>query len=132
MKKKLIGFCILSVLIFYCSILYFTYFSFLSKANYANNINISSLNNGDLILRCGRSTESYAVYLADKNAEFTHIGILALENNTPYVIHAVPDKNKLVKKETLDEFLKSKNVPGPALIPYRFCQCACTARQWRW
>jgi hypothetical protein len=66
------------------------------------------LKNGDLVLRCGRSTESYAVYLADNNPKFTHIGIICFENGNPYVIHAVPHKNKFIKKEPLQQFLNTK------------------------
>jgi len=107
MKKVLIS--ILSIVILSWVILFFTYFSFLNKTTNINDIPLSNLNNGDLIFRCGRSTESYAVYLADKNAEFTHLGIISIENKIPFVIHVVPDKNKLVKKESLAEFLKPKN-----------------------
>ena len=120
MKKKIIGFCFLCVLIFCCSIIYFNYFSFLSKTNDANNVNISSLNNGDLILRCGRSTESYAVYLADSNTEFTHIGIVSLENGVPYVIHAVPHKNDFIKKEIISQFLEPKQAAKFAIYRTSF------------
>ena len=89
----------------------------LSIANFVINgndnidykIDTSKLKNGDLVLRCGRSAESYAVYLADHNSEFTHIGIIAIQNNTAYVIHAVPHKRKTVKKEKLSTFLNKKN-----------------------
>ena len=86
-----------------------SYVSFRNKTNLLKKINISAINNGDLILRCGRSTESYAVYLADSKAEFTHIGIISLENGTPYVIHAVPHNKNYIKKELLTDFLNSKN-----------------------
>lgn len=109
MKIKTVLIFILSIVIISLIVLCFTYFSFQNKANNINNIPLTNLNNGDLILRCGRSTESYAVYLADKNTKFTHIGIISIENETPFVIHSVPDKNKLVKKESLKEFLKPKN-----------------------
>lgn len=73
------------------------------------------LKDGDLILRSGQSPESYAVYLADNNSEFSHIGIIKVENNIPFVIHAVPHKLKTIKKETLEEFLKPKNASGYAI-----------------
>ena len=109
MKMKIVLISILSIVILSWVILYFTYFSFLNKTTNIKNIPLTNLNNGDLILRRGRSTESYAVYLADKNAEFTHLGIISIEDEIPFVIHIVPDKNKLVKKESLKEFLKPKN-----------------------
>ena len=97
------------ILMFSGVVLCFTYFPFLNKTTNIKNIPLTNLNNGDLVLRCGRSTESYAVYLADKNAEFTHLGIISIEDEIPFVIHVVPDKNKLVRKESLKEFLKPKN-----------------------
>jgi hypothetical protein len=67
------------------------------------------LQNGDLVLRCGRSIESYAVYLADKEPEYSHIGIIVVEHSIPYVIHAVPNKTNLILKEQLSTFLNAKN-----------------------
>tara|TARA_R110000772_G_scaffold220636_1_gene331087 strand:- start:362 stop:973 length:612 start_codon:yes stop_codon:yes gene_type:complete len=109
MKIKIILISILSIVILFGVVLYFTYFSFLNKTTNIKNIPFTHLNNGDLVFRRGRSTESYAVYLADKNAEFTHLGIISIEDKIPFVIHIVPDKNQLVKKESLKEFLKPKN-----------------------
>ncbi|WP_299523161.1 YiiX/YebB-like N1pC/P60 family cysteine hydrolase [uncultured Lutibacter sp.] len=86
-----------------------SYFKFNFKNEVTSSTNFKNLQNGDLILRCGRSTQSFAVFLADASSEFTHIGIIAIENNKPYVIHAVPCKNNILKKETLSEFINPKN-----------------------
>lgn len=109
MKKKLLFFSIISFALISCLIVYYNFFSFQNASSNLDTTTLSKINNGDLILRCGRSTESFAVYLADDNSEFTHIGIISIENEITYVIHAVPHKNKLVKKENINEFLKSKN-----------------------
>lgn len=67
------------------------------------------LQNGDLILRRGRSIESFAIFLADKNRDFSHIGIVVIENKEPYVIHVAPGKSvensNRVRKERLETFL---------------------------
>lgn len=67
------------------------------------------LQNGDLILRRGRSIESFAIFLADKNRDFSHIGIVAIEDGVPYVIHAVPRESgeipERVRKEKPETFL---------------------------
>jgi len=97
-----------------------TYISFRDKTELLRTINISKIHNGDLILRCGRSTESFAVYLTDSNAEFTHIGIISLENGTPYVIHAVPHHKKFIKKDKLTQFLSSENTSKFALYRSKF------------
>ncbi|MDX1829118.1 MAG: YiiX/YebB-like N1pC/P60 family cysteine hydrolase [Lutibacter sp.] len=71
--------------------------------------NISEkIQNGDLILRCGHSIESYTVLLADSSATFSHIGIISIENHIPYVIHAVPWKINTIKKEKLNDFINLK------------------------
>ena len=93
-------------------------FSFNNKTNLFNNFEI--LHNGDLILRCGRSADSFVAYTADKDAEFTHIGIVVYENNFPKIIHAVPHKGKLLKKETIDEFLNPKNASKFAIYRGNF------------
>ena len=103
--------------------------TFIITINYKNfnhlkrnitQIKLKDVKNGDLILRCGRSTESYAIYLADSNAEFTHIGIIKIENDTPYVIHAVPHKNNFIKKERLNEFLNPKKASKVAIYRTNF------------
>lgn len=96
------------------------YFLFYSKPTNLITLNTLNLKNGDLVLRCGRSTESFAVYTADKNADFTHIGIVVFQNKTPYIIHAVPHKNKLLKKETIEDFLNPKNASKFAIYRSNF------------
>jgi len=91
------------------SLIVLGYFKFCLKNEASLSSNFENLHNGDLILRCGRSTESFAVYLAETNSEFTHIGIISIENDIPYVIHAVPSKTNLIQKEKLSTFLNSKN-----------------------
>ncbi|MDV7185687.1 YiiX/YebB-like N1pC/P60 family cysteine hydrolase [Lutibacter sp. TH_r2] len=101
---------------FLIAILFIVAYSlFYFKPTNSITFNTSNLKNGDLILRCGKSTESFAVYTADKNAEFTHIGLIVFENTKPFVIHAVPHKNHVLKKETIQEFLKPKNASKYAI-----------------
>ncbi len=101
----------------------FTFIGYL-KFNFKNeaslSINFNNLHNGDLILRCGRSAESFAIYLADANTDFTHIGIISIENDILYVIHAVPSKTNLVQKERLTNFLNSKNTSKFAIYRSNF------------
>ena len=102
------------------SLIVLSYFKFSFKNEASLSSNFKNLHNGDLILRCGRSTESFAVYLADENAEFTHIGIISIENDIPYVIHAVPSKTNLIQKEILSTFLNSKNTSKFAIYRSNF------------
>jgi hypothetical protein len=68
-----------------------------------------SLKNGDLVLRRGISIESYAVSLAEKTNDYSHIGMIVMESTKPFVIHIEPgespEKNGPVKKESLASFL---------------------------
>jgi len=98
-----------SIIILLFTILIISYAYFYFKSYPKQHISSALLNNGDLILRCGRSTESFTVYLTDSESEYTHIGIISIEKNKPYVIHAVPCKNNILKKESLSEFLNPKN-----------------------
>lgn len=102
------------------SLIVLDYFKFSLKNEASLSSNFENLHNGDLILRCGRSTESFAVYLADTNSEFTHIGIISIENDIPYVIHAVPSKTNLIQKEKLSAFLNSKNASKFAVYRSNF------------
>ena len=108
MKRKVFILGLLSVLILGIVSISYSYVSFRNKTELLKKIKFSKINNGDLILRCGRSTESYTVYLVDSKTEFTHIGIVSIENGIHYVIHAVPHKNNFIKKERLSKFLNPK------------------------
>ncbi|MFO8087301.1 MAG: YiiX/YebB-like N1pC/P60 family cysteine hydrolase [Bacteroidales bacterium] len=70
-------------------------------------------NNGDIILRRGKSLISQIVLLKDKDSEYSHVGIVVIQNDQPYVVHAVPgeaekDMPEYVKMETMQEFLDSE------------------------
>ena len=110
-------FIVFSTIIFLIAL---SYFKFCLKNERRLSSNFKNLHNGDLILRCGRSTESFAVYLADANADFTHIGIISIENDIPYVIHAVPSKTNLIQKEKLSTFLNSTNASKFAIYRSNF------------
>ena len=56
-----------------------------------NLINSYKFQNGDIVLRKGNSIESETVSLIDGNGKYSHIGIIKIENDTPFVIHIVPD-----------------------------------------
>jgi hypothetical protein len=67
------------------------------------------LQDGDLVFRRGRSVESYGVFLAGHDREYSHVGVVIMENGIPFVIHAVPgekdDPMEFIRKESLVEFL---------------------------
>src|SRR5688500_2958812 len=64
------------------------------------------LRDGDLIFIVNHAGQGKAIQLATKS-EFTHIGIIFIENGKPVVYHAVEP----VSKNTVEEF-KSMSVNG--------------------
>jgi hypothetical protein len=64
---------------------------------------------GDLVFRRGKSVESQAVLLTDRNSGYSHVGILFLSGAKPFVIHAVPpgpgNEEGLIRCESLGSFL---------------------------
>lgn len=110
MIKKILLYIITSA-----TILFVVYGLYFINLNNKTDINYSLLKNGDLVLRCGKSSESYAVHIADDTSEFTHIGILIFENNIPFVVHAVPHKLNTIKKEALGEFCSPKKASKIAI-----------------
>jgi len=121
LERKILILSSIVVTIFFSSILlFYSYSSFQNSSSILKKINISLIHNGDLVLRRGRSTESYAVFLADNNAEFTHVGIISIENKIPFVIHAVPHTNKVIKKELLLTFLDKSNTSQFAIYRTSF------------
>ncbi|MBI9041717.1 YiiX/YebB-like N1pC/P60 family cysteine hydrolase [Lutibacter sp.] len=104
MVKKSLLIVSLLLSLFFCV----KFLSFKNKTNYCPTETLNKIQNGDLVLRCGRSIESFTVYTADNNSEFSHIGIISIENNMSYVIHAVPCNDNLIKKEKLTDFISPK------------------------
>lgn len=107
---KRIFFITTGILILISGFTIILFLSFIQRGNInSDKINFSFLRNGDLILRRGRSVESFAVYALDKNRDYSHIGIVVIENGSPFIIHVVPDKPDLVRKESPAVFLSDKN-----------------------
>ena len=93
----------------------------------SSKILLNDLCNGDVIFRRGRSVESYAVLLADKNREYSHVGIIWIENREQFVIHAVPGENneeaEYIKKEKIAGFLSKEKASKFAVYrPYLSAQ----------
>ena len=76
------------------------YFNFRNTNQLSEIATFKNLKNSDLILRCGKSTEVYAVHLADNtSSEFTQIGNISIEKRNLYVIQADPNKKNTLKKK---------------------------------
>lgn len=108
-RKAIISWLLVSTILFVSALQFLSYVSFQNNTLNSKQIIFSLINNGDLVLRRGKSTQSYMVSKADSDAKFSHIGIISIENNKSFVIHAVPHKYNVIKKEKLSEFLNPKN-----------------------
>ncbi|MDT8308805.1 MAG: YiiX/YebB-like N1pC/P60 family cysteine hydrolase, partial [Bacteroidales bacterium] len=68
-----------------------------------------TLKPGDLVYRRGKSFESFAVLMADRQGEYSHVGLVVEKEGRPFIIHAVPGeekgKNEVVRCEEPLEFL---------------------------
>lgn len=111
---------IVFIFFFLATVFWGCYYLLFASSNTSIHFNASLFENGDLILRKGRSLESFAVYLSDDESDFTHIGIVSKEQSKIYVIHITPSKNNLVKKEGLEDFLSDKNTSRFSLIRPKF------------
>jgi hypothetical protein len=89
------------------AVLFFS-FKLEGKINMAEQ-DFNFLRKGDLVLRRGRSVESFAVCMFDINRDYSHIGIVIVENKVPYVIHIVPDSPYRVRKDLPSIFLSNEN-----------------------
>lgn len=105
--KRFLLFILLGVIIL-AGISGINYISFRSKAKTIVN-SYNFLHNGDLVLRRGKSMESFAVYMFDSNRDYSHIGIVAFENNKPFIIHIVPDSPDCVRRDKPEVFLSPDN-----------------------
>lgn len=87
----------------------YIYQKFSNENKGANFLISKTLKNGDVVLRRGRSIESFAVVYAKSDNEYSHIGITVIENGKPFIIHIIPDSPSVVRKDTPEEFLSKKN-----------------------
>lgn len=70
------------------------------------------LRSGDLIFRRGRDAVSGMVLALDERLPFSHVGVVEVEGNRAWVIHATPaegdEKDGRVKREALEVFTDSE------------------------
>ena len=98
-----------------------------------DDLPLNQLRDGDLVFRCGMSTESQAVKAMDKNrGVYTHVGIAIKRNGKWQVVHAVPgessDGTDRVKVEPLDTFFLSTRAEHGAVMRLLCCDNAMASR----
>ncbi len=80
---------------------------------------------GDIVFVRGRSWRSHVVRLLDRdNGDFSHVGLVRVEQGAPYVIHATPtpsegSKAGSVRREELSDFLSSDRIAQAGLFRLR-------------
>lgn len=88
----------------------------------STSFNQIKLINGDLVFRRGVSFESQIVLLADRQSEYSHVGMIYNIGDKPFVIHSVPletgTENEFIKLESLEKFLSTQKAERFALYRY--------------
>ena len=83
-------------------------------------INETDFKTGDLLFRRGNSFESLMVMMLDRNGEYSHIGVILHENDTAWVVHMEPGKdkngNEYIRKEPVSLFLAPEKSTQYALF----------------
>lgn len=101
-------------------------FLFLASCSFPNEKDcilndLSDIQEGDVVFRCGKSLSSEAILYADNNGDFSHVGIVVDNLGKLLVVHAVPDELEFegdvarVKMSTLNEFYSNKKATKGAL-----------------
>lgn len=92
------------------------------NASTYSSIEIDSalLRDGDIIFRRGISFVSNVVLEADSKSPYSHVGIISFYDETPFVIHAVPDESETgidyVRKDPLHLFLRTDRASAYCVI----------------
>ncbi|NDC41384.1 MAG: hypothetical protein EBZ77_07525, partial [Chitinophagia bacterium] len=79
---------------------------------------------GDVLLRMGRSPESYLLaHLNLRDQSFSHCGIVVIENDTPVVYHSIggednPDER--LRRDPLSQFVTATNNSSFGVVTYNF------------
>lgn len=93
-----------------------------SQSSY--NFPTTTLQEGDLVFRCGVSVESWAVRMADKIGSYSHVGIVVKDSNQWNVVHIVngeaDDTNgtELIKNELLSQFFRKDRSCAGSVLRY--------------
>ncbi len=119
-RKKLLLLLGLIVSILLFIIIYKLHSEAKQKQN-VNNFNCDLvLKNGDLVFRKGRSIASRVVLITDRASSYSHVGVIYMLNEIPYVIHTVPDESEndidYVKMEKLSVFFSSEKASGGSVF----------------
>lgn len=72
-------------------------------------INETEFHTGDLLFRRGNSFESLMVMMLDRTGEYSHVGVILLDNDTTWVVHMEPVRDsegkETIRKEQISLFL---------------------------
>lgn len=123
-RLKPISFCIFTLLaLSWLSIQW--YQSYLKQAPTLEEAvlgDLPDLQTGDLLFRRTNGIGSIIADWFDKNGIFSHVGIVYLENDQAYVVNVVPNGDKTVQVQRIQEFIREANAlalyrPRPEIAP---------------
>lgn len=80
---------------------------------------VTNIKDGDLIVRCGRDFTSQSLRLLNRrNTDYSHAGIIQIENNHAYVYHAMGGEfnpDQALMREAFTDFIHPSTQSGFAL-----------------
>jgi hypothetical protein len=80
---------------------------------------VTKIKDGDLIVRCGRDFTSQSLRLLNRrNTDYSHAGIIQVENNHAYVYHAMGGEfnpNQALLRDALTDFIHPSTQSGFAV-----------------
>jgi len=84
----------------------------INNFQYIKTVDYNLFKSGDIIFRRGQGILGQALFQVDKTSEYSHVGIIKMINNRPFVIHASTGENfgqdAIVIIEDLETFLKTE------------------------
>lgn len=101
---------ILIILVGVCFFIGYFYFPYV-KTTSLLNVDLKSIQPGDLVFSVGKSLKSDMVRMLDSNSDITysHVGlVLGCNNGTIYIVHMSIDKGYIVC-ETIQDFIQTSN-----------------------
>ncbi len=104
---------ILSIVLLLLALLLCNFKGCFSRDRYRQDLQLFITNTdfatGDLIFRRGNSFESMMVLSLDRGSQYSHVGVVLVEDDTVWVVHTEPGKrdsdDEVVRKEPLALFL---------------------------
>lgn len=115
------GFC--KIILFFLALSLFSFSCKERNKKIIPDISSYNLEDGDIILRKGRSVNSRVVMMSKNNENYSHIGIVIKSDSSVFVVHSSPDDindkdGNIIRKEEINDFLSEDKSVAMAIYRY--------------